>query len=40
MIVSEIYKNVAEEMFGKKARLTYEKRYSRTIAGDRCVSSL
>lgn len=27
-------------MFGKKARMVYEKRYSRTVTGDRCVSSL
>ena len=27
-------------MFGKKARMVYEKRYSQTVTGDRCVSSL
>lgn len=27
-------------MFGKKARMVYEKRYSRTVTGDRCVSGL
>lgn len=27
-------------MFGKKARMVYEKRYSRIVTGDRCVSGL
>ena len=27
-------------MFGKKARLTYEKRYSRVVTANRCVSRL
>lgn len=30
----------SRKMFGKKARLTYEKRYSRVVTSNRCVSNL
>ena len=30
----------SRKMFGKKARLTYEKRYSRVVTANRCVSRL